>query len=868
MRSPLALALLALLVALGGTSACGRARAPSADGAPPAATSIRLSPSITLREQALALRVDPRSETFGGTTTLTFDQATPSPTIVLHGRDLAITKADVRDEVGVQPALVRTRRALGGREADEELVLDVRRAVAGRVTLELAWTAPFARLRGLYRVKVGAEWYAFTQLEAVDARRMFPSFDEPRFKAPWSITVDVPSGMSAHGNTPVVRTEPAAGGFVRHVFEKTRPLPSYLIALAVGRFEVLEATRAGAKPPIRLIAPRDVARGRGALAEAASDLVVLEAYFGRDYPYGKLDLVAVPDFGPGAMENPGLVTFREELLLADDASTLTQRRRSSVLAHELAHMWFGDLVTMKWWDDLWLNEGFATWMGAKVCDATHPGFGAALDLVAAKLDAMSADELPSARPVRLPVETSDAIHDAGGWSAYAKGAAVLGMLEQWMGADAFRGALRHYVAAHADGSATAEDLFAALDAVDAAKKPPPSAIARPFLERTGVPRVRATCVDATHDASQLSLADEVGAPTFGVPVCWKQRSKVECAFVDRTPPWNTPPCRAWIGADALGYYRPILDGSAMPTSSAEEIEAIGDAWAAVERGTSSSPELFRVVAARTSLGPSPQVFERAVAVLTAAFDRIVPDDAGEAFRHLARRLFAERARDVGFVTRPGDPADVRLLRAVLFAALWDLGRAPEAAAAAEPLARAWLADPSTADRDLAPLALRISAAAGGSASFDALHARLARGNLPAVDRTAALGALASLPRAELPRVLELVARGEVQPSDFRYVWGALARTREGRAVGAKFVRERFEELRATLGAVSGLAGTIGWACDPGERTAAMGFFLPKLATFEGMQRSYDEGVQTSARCIALQKREADDARAWLVANDR
>ncbi len=868
---------LGLLVLVSLALACGAQPArprtppvPALDDAPPAATTLRLSPSITLDGQELSLRVDPREETFSGSTVIHVTLAEPSSQLVLHGRDLELGRATAGDAKGVVTARVRTRRALGGREADEELVLDVPRPLAGAVTLELAWTAPFAKLRGLYRVKVDDDWYAFTQLEAVDARRMFPSFDEPRFKAPWTIAVEVPAGMSAYGNAPLVRTEAAPGGFVRHVFEKTAPLPSYLVALAIGNLDAIPFEGEPGGPPLRLLAPRHHAQeGVAVLEEARAMLGWLARTTGLSHPYPKLDLVAVPDFGPGAMENPGLVTFREELLLSDHAPLAVRRRRSGILAHELSHLWFGDLVTMKWWDDLWLNESFATWMGARVTDAVHPGFGARLELVGWKLDAMGSDELPSARPVRLPVETSDAIHEAGGWSAYSKGASILAMLEAWMTSATFDDALHRYLEAHRHGNAVAADLFAALDAVTAPGAAKPSAFVPAYFDRTGVPTVTATATcNAKTNVTQLALRADPS--DWSVPVCASAGASRECALVQAgAGALRLPACGAyWGNAAETGYYRFVGDAAARPATDVERMAALSGAWALVERGKSDvSAFLDAAQRARLEGEPSRVVLDRAIATLGVVMDRAVSDEATVAFQRSVRRWLGPRLKALGFATRAGESDDDRLLRASLFGALWDLGRDPAVAAAAEPLAKTWLDDPARADPELAPIAVRISAAAGGCATFGVLRARLApAAHLGATQRTVVLGALASLPPSCVGETFELVAGGGIQPSEFRYVWGALGRTREGRALGAKFVRAHFEELRKVLGAVSGLAGTIGWACDPTEQAAAVAFFQPKLATFEGMQRSFDEGLETSRRCVALRARESSAAAAWLAAH--
>ena len=359
----------------------------------------------------------------------------------------------------------------------------------GPADLEIDYEGAFATgLRGLYRVEEGGRWYAFTQFEPTDARRAFPCFDEPGIKTPFTVTVTAPADRS---RSPTCASRPpprsrGGNGRVKFEFEASPPLPTYLVAIAVGAFDLREAL-AGTLA-IRLAAVSGKARlGGGALAAARGQLVELERYFGRRYPYAKLDLLAVPSFGAGAMENAGLITFREERILLDERASLAARiGMAGLIAHEAAHQWFGDLVTMAWWDDLWLNEAFASFMADEIVDAWRPATRARLQALALKSQVMADDSLATARRIRQPVRSTSEAQEAFDSVTYAKGRAVLAMTEAWLGPDAFRAGLRGYLQRHEWGNATADDLYAALAAASDGRDV--AGVMRSFTDQIGVPR--------------------------------------------------------------------------------------------------------------------------------------------------------------------------------------------------------------------------------------------------------------------------------------------------------------------------------------------------------------------------------------------
>jgi aminopeptidase N len=460
---------------------------------PPARADGRLPGVAQPRRYRLSLAIDPAADRFQGEVTIDVELSRPGGAVVLHGADLTVTRAEIlvgRQRVRAEASY---RKAAGAKRDAEELVLIANSEIpAGVAQLHIEYSAPLAEtLRGIYRVREGERAYVFTQLEPSDARRMFPSFDDPIYKVPFEIDVTVPKGNLVLSNTSETsRRDAPDGSSVAFTFAPSKPMPTYLVALAIGPLELRDGLREPV--PIRLAAVEGKTKlGDIALGAAAEQLAILGDYFARPYPYDKLDLVAVPNFGPGAMENAGLITFREELLLLEpnQASAKARRDVAMILAHELSHQWFGNLVTMNWWDDLWLNEGFATYMETLVVDRWKPSMRAGLEMLSMAGSVMELDALDSARAVRQPVSNTYEAEEAFDGITYVKGASVLRMLHRWLGDEPFRDGLRSYLADHAWGNASAKDLFAALGK---ASDRDVAAVASTFLDQPGVPLVRAT----------------------------------------------------------------------------------------------------------------------------------------------------------------------------------------------------------------------------------------------------------------------------------------------------------------------------------------------------------------------------------------
>ena len=742
-------------------TACGASNdftiAPSASSiprpsvaAPPPLESGRLPALARPTHYALELAIDPKENHLSGKVRISVDLPAPTDVMVLHGRDLSYKSAAVVDKGEAVPATLTPRASAKNIGTPDELVVALPRKVEGSVDLVIEYTAVYTdQLVGAYKTMVNGDAYVFTQFEPMDARRAFPCFDEPAFKVPFDLSLIVPAGNIAVANTlETSRKESEDKKRLTFTFATTKPLPTYLVAFAVGPLEILEAK--GTTVPLRII----TVKGKSALGATALDatkhfLTILEAYFGRPYPYDKLDLVAVPDFQAGAMENAGLITFREELILVDAEHTPASALRNVglAIAHELSHHWFGDLVTMAWWDDLWLNEGFATWMETKTVDAWRPDLKAGISSVAYRTEAMTLDARPSSRAVRRDVRSAADADEAFDAIIYDKGAAVLGMLEAWVGPVAFQNGVHEYLKAHAYGSATAADLFQALGAASGKDV---AAVATSFFDKPGIPLVSVE-LDCKADPNNpvVKLREErlVVEATPGatkpdapwkVPVCIDYeglKGSSPCVLLDganatielgkgtRCPKWVAP------NVDERGYYRYALSPDLFRALAKANVSArtrfgvLDNAAALVEAGRLGADVLFDLVdLERPAPGGKPTaadalILAKIVSTLE-AIELLVADNDRDAYSKFAGAILIPTAKSVGWDPQKGESDDIRLLRRDLFLGIAPLLDDPWLTSEANQRVATLLKDPRSIDADTAAPAAIVSAKKGDAKRFD------------------------------------------------------------------------------------------------------------------------------------------------------
>ena len=836
----------------------------------------RLPATVTPKRYALDLRIDPAQARFSGVTTIQVDVPQPTWHVVLHARDMSVSRALARVGASEFPATVATRVAHDGAQA-EELVLSFAQPLPpGEAQLVLAYDAPFASdLAGLYRVQDGGAWYAYTQFESTDARRAFPCFDEPGFKTAYDVTIAAPRGLVVLANAPEATQKDLPDGSVEHHFQTSRPMPSYLVAFAVGDFDVVQGQ--SAPFPIRAI----TTKGKGGLTSLALEAAValierLGDYFEVPYPYDKLDIVAVPDFAAGAMENPGLVTFRDVLLLLDPrhATTAMRREQALTIAHEFAHQWFGDLVTMTWWDDIWLNEGFATWAEAKMVDEWKPSFGALVDQISSVQYVMDTDALTTTRAVRQPTRSTADVMEAFDGITYEKGAAVLRMLERWLGADTFRRGVQRYIHDHAWGNARADDLFTALEFVSAQKV---GELAGGFLNQTGVPSVQASW-KCGKDGNQLELRESEWRPLgeadhparkWTLPVCVAAPGQKSACFTLGAEPIARnlgPACPPWVypNADQAGYYRFILDRTqllalaqgARGLPPADRLGLVSNAWAGVRQGALGAGALLDVLP-MFDAETNHYVVSQISSALRGVDDALVVDGDRAAFRRYAAARFAGKKAALGWEPAPGarEDDDRILERRVVLRAMGEAAYDKATLDEAEKYTRKWLKDPSSVLGDTAAVAVPLASMHAGLARLDELRAA-AKAPLSPEDHVVAIRAMGTFDDPlTLRKALDLAFDGELRPSELTYLVGAAMDHRASAPVLYAWMKEHWDKARAAVPSAERwmLVSPAGRLCTLADRDAAKAFLVPATQGVEGTRRWLDESLEEAGLCAALRE---------------
>lgn len=837
----------------------------------------------------LELRIDPGANGLSGRANLALNLERRSDTLWLHGRELTIERASITPEGG-KPMPLKVRLA------DVSGVLELTAATpipAGKADVEIVYSAPYGQLQGAYKVSSEGNDYVLTHMEPLGARNTFPGFDEPSFKQPWQISLIVRQEHVAVANARLLKEEKLADGWKKLTYARTQNLPSYLIAFAVGPWDLVEARDIPASAvrkaalPLRGLA----AKGRGqrmsyALEHTAQIVQALENYFGLPYPYDKLDLLAAPDFAIGAMENAGLIVYRDSLMFANDESPASVKQGYWVThAHELSHQWFGNLVSIPWWDDTWLKEAFATWMGIKIAGQLHPEFHIDRALMENGLQAMDGDSYASTRRVREPIKDFTDVRSAFDGITYSKGGAVLQMFERYVGEERFRRAVRAYLQQHAGANATSADL---VESIAAHSENPAGvrAALNSFLDQPGVPFVLAQidCAEPTQPALKVeqsrflpsgSLADR--GQRWNLPLCVRYEAagevREQCALIDEAQArlkLQARACPTWVMPNAHGssYYRFALAAKDRPALAAafdrldvSEQRSYADSLAAAFASGTINADDYLAVVPRLAAAPGRMTATSTFGQLEWMIEHLAADPAARArLREFIAATYGPRLAALSLDPRAGETDEDRLLRAKLAFFVADVGKTGALRDEMAKRGRAALglrseqgSTPAIA-ADMRDLALKMAVQDGGNATFDAAIKQLRAASDPVLrgELVTALGSVtdpALFRRArELALQPDLLRRNEVHQ-----LLGSLSENEQLRTMQRQWIDERFDALAARVTPTG--ADLVGYyaegSCGAADADALQSKFGARIVSMEGGPRTLAQTVEATRLCGAL-----------------
>ncbi len=841
----------------------------------------RLSKTVVPSHYKLSLDPDISGQKFSGEETIAVQVQQPTSEIVLNSLGLEIALAEVTAGGSTMPAQIAYD------QPSEMVRLTFAKPVpAGAATLHLKYSGKLtAGLRGLYLSKSARRQYAVTQFEGTYARMMFPGFDEPGFKATFDLTVVADKGDTAISNGHIIKDDPIAGSERHRLTFSTSPkMSTYLVALAIGDWQCLERTVDGV--PIRVCAvPERKQEGQFALEAAAQSIHFYNQWYGIKYPFGKLDMLAIPDYEWGGMENTGSIFYRDTALLMDEktASVFSKRSHATVVAHEIAHQWFGDLVTAAWWDDIWLNEGFASWMERKPIIAWHPEWHLEDDAAATAQRVIGQDSLSAARAIHGDPRTSAEIKEMFDGITYEKGAAVLGMLETYVGPEVFRKGVNAYLQAHANGNAAAADFWQAMAKVSGK---PVDKIMPTFVMQPGVPlvTVSGSCANGKTTlqlSQQRFLIGVTSAPqqeqTWSIPVCTKaaQNAGSACYLADKKSDSVTAnACPAWVFAnrDAKGYYRVFYEDqkNLMSVAAAaekeltvpERIALVEDLWAMVRAGK-EPVGIFLDATKSLRAEHSRSVIEFVSDHLGTIEHSLVPEQKQKEYRDFVRQQFAPQAKEVGWNSSANDSDEQKALRASLLGILGEAGD-PDAVAAAQKITQAYMKDPNSVEGTIADPALRVTAENGAAALYDQLSEAMDRAH-GADEYYHYLGALTSFHQPELvKRTLALVDQGKIRQQDYVRIFPALLSESPGREIAWDYLKAHLDTLaeKVTSFGGRGAVSALGGFCSAAMHDDIQQFFTDHRAP--GAERALKQSLERINNCAEFKKRQGDNMEKWMA----
>lgn len=818
------------------------------------------------------LTVLPDQPRFSGHVEIDVTLKAPTRSLYLHGRDLKVSKAVARAGTSSVAARYSQVDPLGVVRLDF-----ARELPAGPATLVFDYDAPFGDgPAGLYRVKVGDDWYAWSQFESIDARAAFPSFDQPGYKTPFTVTLTTRPGLKTVSNAAEAGAT-RAGALEKHRFQPTEPLPTYLVAFVVGPFATAEGSvpptpQRAAPMPLRVVATKGQADKLAfALEESPRIVELLERYFDRPFPFPKLDQIASPIM-PGAMENAGADIYEDNIILLDRGATTRQKQLfGMVVAHELSHQWFGDLVTPEWWDDIWLNESFANWMGYRIGNEWRPDLNIGVGAIDEALSAMNIDSLKAGRPIRQPIENSGEIDSAFDQVTYGKGGQVVAMIAAYMGDEKFREGVRLHISRHLYGNANSTDFFTAL--ADAAHDPRVLAAMRSFVDQQGVPVVAIRREGGGLRVTQrryAMLGTDAPAETWTIPLCIRNGATRTCTLLDQPSATIAAPGDGPImpNAGGTGYYRFTLSdadwdallATAPRLPAGEALAASDSLWASFRAGEMPVAKLIDA-ARRMADNPDSNVAVDGGQRLAGMRSRgMIAEGAIPAYRKLMDGIYQPKLAALRFDPRAGahagDAPDRQKLRQDLVALVAGEAHDPAVRGTLASAARAYLAgDRKALDQAFLRTALEIHVADGGLPAARALMAKMLD-TQDGVFRSAALAALGGGGDPQVGRwLLGTLDNPKLRSTDRTTLLQALMIEPTTRDMAFDWLKANFDRLASDAGlfAVLGLMNMPARFCSVEKAREIETVLRPKAETYQRGVLALDRTVELVHDCGVLEE---------------
>ena len=832
----------------------------------------RLNPAVQPLKQRLEMTIDPNRPDYAGSTHIVLEVREAVESVILHAQDITILGATFGPEGAPASAAF---------EQLEQSMLHISTGSTiepGEYELHIDFEDTFnTDSVSMYRVEENDQYHVITQMEASEAREAFPCFDEPAYKFPWQVTLTVPSDMMAISNAPIESTiEHDAMKTV--VFSETAPIPSYLIAIAVGEFEAVEIP--GMSIPGRVVTTPGKSNLTKLAVESTPKLVAgLENYFDSTYPYQKLDLIATPEFWYGAMENPGAIVYIDRALLIDMENVDPVRYRSIIgtNSHELAHQWFGDVVTMEWWVDLWLNESFASWMGDKIVAETYPQLDIEKSRMSTMFKTMNQDAGPSARPIRAPRKATDNfLNDIG--PAYSKGRVVINMFEKAIGAENFRAGVLEYMRRHQWGNASAIDFADAIGTHadwDVAK-----AFAS-FIQQPGIPLINIEVLDDNRLSISQQRFSNAGIElpelqwTIPIAIKYSVNGEIHTQTLILDSPSATVELQHhgdvdWIYPNAQqgGYFRwklptkmlqPLVDNVQQLLTPMERMGLVSNLTATLYAGELPANQYLAALAS-ISAERDPYVLDIIVDQLSIIKNALVSDAHKSGFARFIGNLLGPAVESLGLDPVDGESNAVTTIRPYLLGQLIRDARDEAITREFAKRGAAYLAGDLDLHASLISTALLATAINGDLETYATFKSRFEN----STEANARGRFLAALTYFDLPEVLvDLQAYSisdAVRPSEMLSVRSLLLAQPENRDPVLNYALANYETFKARLPG-NGLARlpSVARSCSLKSIERAKEFFGNPDHQVPGTLRVLDKVVTSAQTCVTLRARELRNA---------